>query len=60
MSFTVKIITLVCLFIAFCLNLVQIVLNKKQGKKNSILLLITEALFLIDFILFAILLTVHK
>lgn len=59
MSLTIKIIAFICILISFCLNLVQIVTNKRKGKKNSLLLLITEALFFVDIVLYSILLIIH-
>lgn len=58
MSLAVKIILLVCVLIAFFLNLAQIINNKKNGRKNSILLLIAEGLFFVNIVLYIILLVV--
>lgn len=58
MSLAVKIILLVCVLIAFFLNLAQIINNKKNCIKNSILLLIAEGLFFVNIVLYIILLVV--
>lgn len=58
MSLAVKIILLVCVLTAFFLNLAQIINNKKNGRKNSILFLIAEGLFFVNIVLYIILLVV--
>ncbi len=58
MSLAVKIILLVCVLISFFLNLVQIINNKKNGRKNSILLLVAEGLFFVNIVLYIILLVI--
>ena len=58
MSLAVKIILLVCVLIAFFLNLAQIINNKKNGRKNSILLLVAEGLFFVNIVLYIILLVI--